>query len=156
MSKYFVKTYRNALMWYPMENANNPQLVVWYGEGDKQGIIYSHRDRNIDMMIDDMVSAKFLIGVPSNKDFLDFIKHFETLRRVKETNAKGIERYVWQSTTNVDHFCFAQMYYRLAVASQANGSFIPEIPKPYSIISDDNKMGDWKKYFDNLKYSRDE
>lgn len=154
MSKYFVKTYRNALMWYPMENANNPQLVVWYGENDKKGIIYSHRDRSIDMMIDDMVQAKFLIGVPSNKEFLDYIKHFETLRRVKETNAKQIERYVWQSTTNVDHYCFATLYYRLAVASQANGTFLSETPKPYQIISDDNKVGEWKKYFDNLKYER--
>jgi hypothetical protein len=156
MSKYFVKTYRDALMWYPMENANNPQLVVWYGEGDKRGIIYSHRDRNIDMMIDDMVQAKFLIGVPSNKDFIDFIKHFETLRRVKATNAKGIERYVWESTTGQDHFCFAQMYYRLAVASQGNGAFIPEIPKPYQLISNDNKVGEFSKYFDSLKYTRDE
>lgn len=154
MSKYFVKTYRDALMWYPMENANNPQLVVWYGENDKKGIIYSHRDRNIDMMIDDMVQAKFLIAVPSNKEFVDYIKHFETLRRVKETNAKGIERYVWQSTTNVDHFCFATMYYRLAVASEANGTFLPLTPKPYQIISDDNKVGQWDKYFDKLKYTK--
>jgi hypothetical protein len=139
-----------------MENANNPQLVVWYGEGDKKGIIYSHRDRSIDMLIDDMVQAKFLIAVPSNKEFLDFIKHFETLRRVKETNAKGIERYVWQSTTNVDHFCFSSLYYRLAVASQGNGAFLSEVAKPYSIITEDNKMGDWQKHFDSLKYSRDD
>lgn len=155
MSKYFVKTYRNALMWYPMENANNPQLVVWYGEKDKKGIIYSHRDRNIDMMIDDMVQAKFLIGVPSNKDFVEYIKHFETLRRVKETNAKQIERYVWASTTNVDHYCFATMYYLLAVRSQGNGVFMADQPKPYQIISDNGKVGEWKKHFDNLKYSND-
>ncbi len=156
MSKYFVKTYRNALMWYPQENANNPQLVVWYGEGDKQGIIYSHRDRSLDMMIDDMVQAKFLIAVPSNKEFLDYIKHFETLRRVKDTNAKGIERYIWESTTGQDHFCFSTLYYRLAVASQGNGTFLPETPKPYQLISDDNKMGEFTKYFDSLKYTRNE
>jgi len=156
MSKYFVKTYRNALMWYPMENANNPQLVVWYGENEKKGIIYSHRDRSIDMMIDDMVQAKFLVGVPSNKEFVEYIKHFETLRRVKDTNAKGIERYIWESTTNVDHYCFATLYYRLAVGSASNGAFLPETPKPYQIISDNNKVGEWSKYFDNLKYSKDE
>lgn len=156
MSKYFVKTYRDALMWYPMENANNPQLVVWYGENDKKGIIYSHRDRSIDMLIDDMVTAKFLIAVPSNKEFLDFIKHFETLRRVKDTNAKGIEKYIWESTTNVDHYCFATLYYRLAVSSQGNGAFLPETPKPYQLISEDNKLGEFSKYFDSLKYSRDE
>jgi len=106
------------------------------------------------MMIDDMVQAKFLISVPSNKEFIDYIKHFETLRRVKETNAKGIERYVWQSTTNVDHYCFATMYYLIAVASLGNGVFLSDTPKPYKIISDDNKVGDFNKYFDSLKYER--
>jgi hypothetical protein len=43
----------------------------------------------------------------------------------------------------------------MAVASQANGTFIPENPKPYQIISDDNKVGDWSKYFDKLKYSKE-
>jgi len=154
MSKYFVKTYRDALMWYPMENANNPQLVVWYGENDKKGIIYSHRDRSIDMLIDDMVQAKFLIGVPSNKDFLLFIKHFETLRRVKDTNAKGIEKYIWDSTTGEDHMVFSTLYYRLAVGSASNGAFLPAIPKPYQMITDDNKVGSWEKYFDGLKYEK--
>ena len=152
MSKYFVKKYRNALMWYPMENANNPQLVYWYGENDKKGIIYSHRDRSIDMLIDDMVQAKFLIGVPSNKDLVEYIKHFETLRRVKETNAKGIERYVWDSTTGVDHYCFATLYYRLAIKSQSNGVFMSDAPKPYNIINN-NKVGEWDNYFDKLKYT---
>ena len=101
-----------------------------------------------------MVQAKFLISVPSNKDFLLFIKHFETLRRVKETNAKGIERYIWGSTTNEDHLVFACLYYRLAVSSQATGVFMPEKPKPYNIIGDDNKVGEWQKYFDNLKYEK--
>jgi len=154
MSKYFVKTYRDALMWYPQENANNPQLVVWYGDNDKKGIVYTHRDRSIDMLIDDMVQAKFLIGVPSNKDFLLYIKHFENLRRVKETNAKGIEMFKWQSITTEDHLVFASLFYRLAVASQGNGTFLPETPKPYQIISDDNKVGKWSEYFDKLKYEK--
>lgn len=154
MSKYYVKNYRNALMWYPQENQNNPQTVVWWGEGDKKGIVYSHRDRSLDMMIDDMVQAKFLIGVEQNKDLLLLIKHFETLRRVKETTAKGIERYVWQSTTNEDHLCFALLYYRIALMGQSSGQFISETPKPYQIISDDNKVGDFSKYFDSLKYER--
>jgi hypothetical protein len=42
----------------------------------------------------------------------------------------------------------------LAVASEGNGVFIPENPKPYKIISDDNKVGEWAKYFDKLKYEK--
>jgi len=106
MSKYFVKTYRNALMSYFQDNNNNPQTIVWYGEGERAGIVYSNRNRVLDSMIVDMTEAKFLIGVPSNKEFIEYIKHFETLRRVKNTNAKGIEFYEWTSNTGTDHFCF--------------------------------------------------
>lgn len=154
MSKYFVGKYRDALMWYPQENSSNPQTVVWWGENDKKGIVYSHRDRSIDMLIDDMVQARFLIGIPSNKEMLNYIKHFETLRRVKETNAKGIERYVWQSTTNEDHYCFATLYYRLASMGESAGEFLSATPKPYEYISADNVTGNFKDYFDSLKYER--
>lgn len=139
MSKYYVEKYPCMQMSFFQENSNNPQTIVWYGEGDKKGIVYSHRDRAMDRMLSDMIEAKFLIGVPSNKDLLDYVKHFETLRRVKVVNNKGIERYVWESTTNVDHYCFATLYYWLAVQSGGSGLFWREgleSDKPHVIEGD--------------------
>jgi hypothetical protein len=121
MAKYYVETYQNMFMSFFKENADNPQVLVWWGEAERQGIVYSNRDRVIDRMLADMMEAKFLIGVPSNKDLLDYVKHFETLRRIKVISNKGIERYVWESTTGVDHFCFATLYYWLAVQSAGAG-----------------------------------
>jgi len=100
-SKHYVDTYPWMNMSFFQENNNNPQTIVWWGEGDKKGIVYSHRDRILDRMLTDMIEAKFLIGVQSDKNFQDFIKHFETLRRAKVVNNKGIERYCFVEGTQI-------------------------------------------------------
>lgn len=141
MSKYYVETYPQMQMSFFQENANNPQTIIWWGEHDKKGIVYSHRDRAIDRMLSDMIEARFLIGVPSDKDLLLYIKHFETMRRVKETNAKGIERYIWDSTTGENHFVFATLYYWLALQGNGSGVFWKELTlsdKKPAIDADNN------------------
>lgn len=140
MAKYYVDKYDFMQMSFFKENADNPQTLVWYGEDTRKGIVYSHRDRILDRMLTDMVEAKFLIGVNSDRDFLEYIRHFETLRRVKETNAKGIERYVWSSTTGVDHLVFATLYGYLARMGAGAGVFWQEpnaADKP-SVLGADN------------------
>jgi len=101
MAKYYVEKYPCMQMSFFQENASNPQTIVWYGENDKKGIVYSHRDRVIDRMLADMIEAKFLIGVPTDKSLIEYVKHFETLRRVKVTNNKGIERYCFVAGTKI-------------------------------------------------------
>jgi len=122
-SKYLCETYPWMRMSFFQENTNNPQTIVWWGEGEKNSIVYSHRDRILDRMLLDMIEAKWLISAKADKDFQLFIKHFETLRRTKVTNNKGIERYVWDSTTGEDHFVFSTLYYRLAVMAGGSGVF---------------------------------
>lgn len=140
MSKYFVDTYPFMKMSFFQENQNNPALLVWWGEGDRLGIVYSHRDRIIDRMLADMIEAKFLLNLESNKDLLEYIKHFETLRRVKVVSNKGIERYVWESSTGVDHYVFATLYGYLALMGNGGGMFFKELTneeKP-SVLGADN------------------
>lgn len=97
------------------------------GENDtpanKGGVVYSHRDRILDQMFTEMIEAKWLIGVESDENFRLFVKHFETLRREKVTNNKGIERYIWASTTGEDHFVFSTLYGYLARLGQGSGEF---------------------------------
>lgn len=138
MAKYYVDKYPFMQMSFFQENTNNPQLLVWWGEDDRKGIVYSHRDRIIDQMLSDMITAKFLIGVDSDKNLLEYIKHFETLRRVKVVNTKGIERYVWESTTGVDHYCFATLYGYLARLSSGSGVFFNDNPPKETVLGADN------------------
>lgn len=149
MSRYFVKQYRNAKMSFFQENKNNPQTIVWWGEGDRQGIVYSNRNRIIDQLIDQVVQARILFGVPSDKDFKDYVAHWETLRRIKVTDTKGIESYEWESTTGVDHYVFATLYYYLALLGQGNGAYLADprgsLPE---FIGRDNVVGDLSQLFE--------
>src|SRR5690606_32926764 len=148
---YYVDTYPFMKMSFFQENANNPQVIVWFGEGDKRGIVYSHRDRIIDRMLTDKIEAKELIGVQADKDFMEYIKHFETLRRMKVVNNRGIERYVWESTTGVDHYVFADLYSYLALQGDGSGAFFSEseAEEKNPVIDADNVYDISRAFSDN-------
>lgn len=139
-AKHYVDTYPWMEMSYFQENANNPQTVVWRGDGERTGIVYSHRDRVLDLMFTEMLEAKWLIACAADRDFGDYIRHFETLRREKVVNNKGIERYIWASTTGVDHYVFATLYSWLAMTGGGTGAFFgtagPGEAKPTAITQD--------------------
>lgn len=138
LSRYIVEKYPFMRMSYFMENSNNPQMLVWWGEGDKRGIVYSFRDRILDQFLTAMIEAKWLIGVVADEMFRLYIKHFETLRREKVVNNKGIERYIWGSTTGEDHFVFADLYSYLAMLGEGAGVFFNETVEKKSILGNDN------------------
>lgn len=145
MSKHYVETYRAAQMSFFQENKSNPRTIVWWGEGDKQGIVYSNRNRILDQLIDYILNAKMLFSMPSDTDLKSYLKHWETLRRTKVVDLKGIESYEWDSTTGEDHYVFATLYYYLALLGAGNGTFFAE-PRGNKdakvLIGSDNVMGD--------------
>lgn len=156
MSKHYVDNYPRALMSYFQENKINPATIVWWGnatstqnqQSNKLGVVYSNRNRVIDKMIDEILLTNILFGVPSDLTFKQYVKHWETLRRTKETDTKGIEHYVWQSTTGEDHFVFATLYYYLARLSIGAGTvFSGTGDGPYSFIPHDNTVGDLSEMF---------
>jgi phage terminase large subunit GpA len=143
MAKYYVDTYRQMFMSFFGENTNNPQVLVWWGENDKQGIVYSNRHRVLDQLIDYIVNAKMLFALPSDKDFREYLQHWETLRRIKVVNPRGIERYEWESTTGVDHYVFATLYYYLAILSRGSGTFYAAASKPETPLVKSTLSGDF-------------
>lgn len=152
MARYYVETYEQAYMSTFQENTNNPQTILWWGSAgggaqNRQNVVYSNRNRILDQLINDMLNARFLIGVPSDKDLKEYVKHWETLRRVKHVNSRGIESYEWDSTTGVDHYCFATLYYRLAVLSMGSGALIQGDEKPYDFFAG-GSVGDFGEMFD--------
>lgn len=151
LSRYVVEKYPFMKMSYFMENNNNPQMLVWWGEGDKKGIVYSNRDRILDQFLTNMIEAKWLIGVTADESFRLYIKHFETLRREKVVNNKGIERYIWGSTTGEDHFVFADLYSYLASMGAGNGAFFGEVIKSEipSVLGHDNVYDISRAFIEN-------
>lgn len=150
LARYAVDHYDNALMWFPQDNDANPQKIVWYGEGEREGVIYTNRNRILDQMITAMVEGEFLINLPADSNFRDYIKHFLTLRRIKEVNSKGIERYVWDSTTGEDHYVFATLYWYLARISVAEGVVMSGSGNPIKqFIGENNIVGDIRGFIEN-------
>lgn len=150
-AKHYVEKYPWMQMSFFMENNNNPQTIVWWGENDKKGIVYSHRDRILDRHLTDMVEAKHLIGLVTDKEFQLYIKHYETLRREKVVNNKGIERYIWASTTGEDHYVFADLYSYLAMLGNGAGVFYGEITKDDvpSVLGADNVYDVTRMFIEN-------
>lgn len=149
LANYICDKYPQFKMSYFGENSNNPQLLVWWGEGDRNRIVYSHRDRILDRMFTEMLEAKWLIGVVADKDFQLYIKHYETLRREKVVNNKGIERYIWESTTGEDHFVFADLYSYLAMQGSGSGIFYAETEEKKSVLNYDNVYDVTRAFMDN-------
>ncbi len=145
MSKYYVENYRNALMSYFQENKSNPRLMVWWGEGDRVGVVYSNRNRAIDQLIDEILNAKFLFALASDAELKTYLKHWESLRRIKVVDTKGVESYEWDSTNGEDHYVFATLYYYLATLGAGNGAYFAEPNRGADekmLIGRDNVVGD--------------
>jgi len=163
LSRYIVDKYPFMKMSYFMENANNPQTIVWWGKGqgdeasNKSGVVYSHRDRILDQHLTNMIEAKHLIGLETDKEFQLYIKHYETLRREKVVNNKGIERYIWASTTGEDHYVFADLYAYLAMLGSGSGVFYGEVTQADipSVLGADN-IYDVSRAFAEINQTNDQ
>lgn len=149
MARYYVENYLNTSMSFFKENKDNPKTIVWWGKGNtennKQGIVYSNRNRILDQLIDEILNAKILFGLPSDSELKNYLKHWETLRRIKVVDNKGIESYQWDSTTGEDHYVFATLYYYLATLSAGNGVYFAEPVRKEAekqLINADNVVGD--------------
>jgi len=153
-SRHFVDTYERAYMSFFQDNASNPQTIVWWGKpgetdtpSNKGKIVYSNRNRVIDQLIDDLLRAKIRFGTKSNAEFRLFIDQWLTLRRIKHTDARGIEKYIWDSTTGNDHGVFALLYWHLARMSQGAGQVLGE-PVAEEFIGRDNVVKNFGVIFE--------
>lgn len=142
MSRLFVEKYRKAYMCWFQENNANPQTIVWWGEKDKKGIVYAHRDRIIDQTVDDILNARWLYSLDIDDEFREYTKQWDTLRRNKVVNNKGIERYTWESTSGNDHFALATTYFNIARQSGGHGDYMQPVDEKQELINSANVVGD--------------
>lgn len=136
--------------------ANNPKFqmcylgrdkesndIVKFGKGSERGILKADRNRLIDYIIARIQMGEVLMNVPADANYRLFLKHCENMRKIKEVDSRGIERYIWESRTTEDHFLFALMFYELARLNSATDSIIiPEtVTKPEPI---ERTIDGWK------------
>jgi hypothetical protein len=97
------------LSWFKRE-VKSGDYVKW--DKDTRSV-YSDRSKLIQSVIDDFINRNTRIQMKI-EDLSLFIKHWESLYKVKEKDNMGIERDVWESQGE-DHFAFATLYFKLAL-----------------------------------------
>jgi len=121
MAHHYKDTKENFFICHFSADKENNTVIRW-GENDKKGIVFADRNRLIDRVVTELLDGKILYSLPSDRDFRTYVKHCGDLRRIKESNNMGVERYVWDSLTGEDHYFFATLYWYMAKQMHVSGA----------------------------------
>lgn len=116
---------------YYIEQSKNYDLVDW-GEGDKAHMVYPVRNMLFDELIN-FIAAGNLKFMNSKPYWEEYISHWETMYRgdfVGTRKAGEISmgepheqaRGVWLTSTGMDHYCHATLYFYVAMSKIVSGA----------------------------------
>jgi len=92
------------------------EIIKW-GKAEKWGVVYVDRNRMIDQVIDDFHREKIPIINRSVESLETFIKHWESLYKIRAPDSMGIEREKWEfHGAQGDHFVHATLYFKVALS----------------------------------------
>jgi hypothetical protein len=115
----FRKKYPKGFLNFYRKDKPKAEIIKWggYSKGveDKKnwGYIWTDRTRIIDKSLYEILKGNIQFSL-TREDLEKYIKHWESMRRIVEKSPDETERYVWNSSTGVDHFCHATVYYYIA------------------------------------------
>jgi len=75
--------------------------IAKFGKGTERGVIKADRNRLIDYVVSRLQQGELQFHVPADSMFRLLLKHCETMRKVKEIDAKGNERFCFVAGTKV-------------------------------------------------------
>ena len=116
------------LCWFKRE-IKKADYITW---DQKTRSVYCDRTNIIDDLIDSLVNRKIRYQVDP-QELNTYVRHFESLYKIKETDNLGIERSVWESK-GADHFVFATVYAMIALSSITISETEAVTYKPYKPI----------------------
>lgn len=152
VSRALVAADPKASMCYLGGKDKESNQVVRFGKGEERGVIKADRNRLIDRTISRLQQGEIQFNLPGDAMYRLLVSHAESLRRVKEKNAQGIERFVWESTNGEDHLFFALMFWDLAregaVGDGAWVDAVPDRPEPIQQTADGFRLnlGEFMRY----------
>jgi hypothetical protein len=135
MSREYTEKYQGVYMCY-LNRDKSQKEILKFADKDNIGIIHSDRNRTLDQVVSEFIKGRIEISFTPDKFMEDYIKHWESLRRKKEVSSLGIERYAWESTNGVDHYCFATLFYWIARQIEGSGIILNrEYERPDIILN---------------------
>ena len=142
----FRKKYPKGFLNFYRRDKPRAEIVKWggwtKGVEDKKnwGYIWSDRTRIIDHTIYEILKGNTQFSL-TREELERYIKHWESMRRIVVRNPDGTERYIWETSTGVDHYCHATVYYEIATQrSGAKFEFISD-SKPERAVTERTAEG---------------
>lgn len=135
MSAKYVRKNPRASMCYFKREIKEVEPLKW-GKKGNVAVVFADTNRILDDLIDELFHGKLLYACEKDASFEEYLSHWVTLRRVKETDASGIDRYFWESQNKQDHYVLSSVYYKIARSQKgAAQAFLDrEHRKPAEVI----------------------
>ena len=112
--KKLIEKYRGKVWGHYFGDDKKEYRMVRWGEKERWGIVYSDRVKIIDFVVAEINSQDVTFNLTLT-DMEQFISDWEQLYRVVE-ETRGIMTPSWRTIEGRrDHFCFAQIYFRIAL-----------------------------------------
>ena len=101
---------------YFKKDKDAPEAIKWNG---KEMAVYADRSKIIQRVIDEFMDGNIKFQM-RQYELEEYIKHWETLYQITETDSLGIERKKWE-TAGENHLLFATVYFYLALMRSGKG-----------------------------------
>ena len=102
---------------YFKKEIKRAEYIKW---DNKSYTVYSDRSKMLGLLVDEFADRKRRFQMKP-EDLDEYIKHWETVFKTKQENNLGIEEEIWD-TEGEDHYCFATLFWRLALERMGIGS----------------------------------
>ena len=89
------------------------QIIRW-GKGEEAGNVTVDRNRGLQMVIDDFANKAIPLQ-GTQDDWAEFASHWDTLYKIFEPDTLGVPQFKWESSSGLDHFCHASLYWRVGM-----------------------------------------
>lgn len=115
MRKYKGKVFLNTFK----EGTAGNEIITFKKDKD-YGVVVSDRTRIIQKFIDELADLNVQFHM-KNDELGEYIDHWKSMYRVQEEDKIHNPIIRWESSTNVDHYVFASIYWLIATAKRLQG-----------------------------------
>ena len=159
----FRKKFPKIFLAFYRQDKNIAQIIQWGGDkGNFEdvknwGYVWIDRNRVIDGTVHDMQRGEIMFDLPK-EELEKMIQHWETMSRIQEDTPLGTKRYVWVTSTGVNHWASALWFYWIARKRSGIATEIlkePSFLQPRSVVvntPEGQKLEDLEQIMEEAKY----
>lgn len=134
------------------------QIITW-GKHEEAGNVKVDRNRGLQMVIDDFANRKIPLQ-GTRDDWAEFQSHWDTLYKITELDSLGIPTFRWESSSGLDHWCHASLFWRVGMDKFKNegGKIFSGEPMMFPVstpLREDNTVQAFPKFIYEQRENND-